>query len=58
MYNNISRARLPFKLITRNTNEFCKQHLLTISSTMNLENRNQDAKTIINLQKLEQTIKI
>ena len=42
----------------QNVSELRKQHLLTRASAMNLENRNQDSKTIRNIQRIKQTIKM
>ena len=52
MHYNIYRARLQLRLTTRNASELRKRHLLTRVSVMNIDNRNQDAKTIINLQRI------
>ena len=52
VHYNIYRARLQLRLTTRNASELRKRHLLTRVSVMNIDNRNQDAKTIINLQRI------
>ena len=56
--HNIYHALLQLKIIMWNASELRKQHILTRASVMNLENRNQDSNTIINIQRIEQTIKM
>ena len=56
IFHNISKARKQLKLIRRNDKEARKHHLLNRASAANLENRKQDEKTILNLQRIEQTI--